>query len=118
MGAVSRLENGCGFGRWGVDSLSFRCARSGVVERQDARLLIARRRFDPCRRSFVRRPVSVVRHGSLITSRAWFDSRASDFLFTYVPPWSSGCDAGSSARKRGFESRRGFFLHLHLAVGE
>jgi hypothetical protein len=26
-------------------------ARSGVVERQDARLLTARRRFDPCRRS-------------------------------------------------------------------
>jgi hypothetical protein len=24
MGAVSRLENGCGFGRWGFDSLSFR----------------------------------------------------------------------------------------------
>ena len=23
-GAVSRLENGCGFGRWGFDSLSFR----------------------------------------------------------------------------------------------
>jgi hypothetical protein len=24
MGAVSRLENGCGSGRWGFDSLSFR----------------------------------------------------------------------------------------------
>ena len=32
-----------------------------------------------------------------------------------MPPWSSGCDAGFSARKRGFESRRGF---LRLAVGE
>src|SRR5262249_30494039 len=32
-----------------------------------------------------------------------------------MPPWSSGSDAGFSARKRGFESRRGFF---RLAVGE
>src|SRR5215468_3494545 len=32
-----------------------------------------------------------------------------------MPPWSSGSDAGFSARKRGFESRRGFF---QLAVGE
>ena len=31
-GAVCRPENGCGFGRWGFDSLSFR-SRSGVVER-------------------------------------------------------------------------------------
>ena len=49
MGAVSRLENGWAFGPWGFDSLSF---RSGVVERQDARLLIVRRRFESCRRSF------------------------------------------------------------------
>ena len=48
MGAVSRLENGWAFGPWGFDSLSF---RSGVVERQDARLLIVRRRFESCRRS-------------------------------------------------------------------
>ena len=33
-----------------------------------------------------------------------------------MPPWSSGCDAGFSARKRGFESRRGFLVRL--AVGE
>jgi hypothetical protein len=33
-----------------------------------------------------------------------------------VPPWSSGGDAGFSARKRGFESRRGFLSRL--AVGE
>ena len=45
--------------------------------------------------------------------QAWFDSRTSDLI--HMPPWSSGCDAGFSARKRGFESRRGF---LHLAVGE
>jgi hypothetical protein len=48
MGAVPRLENGWAFGPWGFDSLSF---RSGVVERQDARLLIVRRRFESCRRS-------------------------------------------------------------------
>jgi hypothetical protein len=36
-------------------------------------------------------------------------------LIHLMPPWSSGCDAGFSARKRGFESRRGF---LRLAVGE
>jgi hypothetical protein len=28
-----------------------------VVERQDARLLIAKRRFDPCRRSSLQAPV-------------------------------------------------------------
>ena len=43
--------------------------RSGVVERQDARLLTARRRFDPCRRS------------------------------SALPPWSKGDDAGPSTRK-------------------
>lgn len=35
--------------RAGFDSLSFRSAHSSVVEREDARLLLARRRFDPCR---------------------------------------------------------------------
>jgi hypothetical protein len=37
-----------------------------------------------------------------------------------MPPWSSGCDAGFSARKRGFESRRGFLVvqYVCLAVGE
>ena len=69
--------------------------RSGVVERPDARLLIARRRFESCRRSFssLRSGDKCPwRHGSLIPSRAWFDSRVSDSGCT--PPWSSGDDAG------------------------
>ena len=86
IGAVSRLENGWALRPWGFDSLPFRwrhgreaegsallarrqavlvrrfescCLRfhSGVVERKDARLLIARRRFDPCRRSLFHAPV-------------------------------------------------------------
>src|SRR6478672_5653452 len=85
MGAAFRFENGCGFVPLGV-RIPLLPLPSGVVEREDARLLIAKRRFEPCRRSFV------------------------------MPPLSSGCDAGFSARKRGFESRRGFFSHL--VVGE
>jgi hypothetical protein len=50
-GAVSRLENGWGERPLGFDSLSFRL-RSGVVEWQDARLLIASCRFESCRRTF------------------------------------------------------------------
>jgi hypothetical protein len=77
MGAVSRLENGCGFGRWGFDSLSFRFdpARSNGY---DARLLIAKSRFEPCRRSSLIGGRCPWRHGSLIPSRAWFDSTTSD----------------------------------------
>jgi hypothetical protein len=76
-GAVSRLENG-----W-AQALGVRLPllplRSGVVERKDARLLIAKRRFDPCRQS--RRSKS----GPASPGR--------------VPPWSNGNDAGLSIRK-------------------
>ncbi len=88
-GAVSRLENGWAYGSWGFDSLSF-LRRGGVAElerqrvasaqtdrpvrrfescrlrvpvwlsREDARLLLARRRFESCRRSFL---APVVEHG-------------------------------------------------------
>ena len=82
----------------------------------DARLLIAKSRFEPCRRSSSVGGRCPWRHGSLITSRAWFDSRTSDQV--HMPPWSSGCDAGFSTRRRGFKSRRGYSRIALLAVGE
>ena len=72
-------KTGGSSGPWGFDSLSF---RSGVVERRDARLLIVKRRFESCHRSFGGQ--CPWRHGSLISSRAWFDSRASDLLLAPV----------------------------------
>jgi hypothetical protein len=53
-GAVSRLENGWASRPWGFDSLSFRLYAG-----------------DKC----------PWRHGSLISSRAWFESRVSDFVW-------------------------------------
>ena len=113
IGAVSRLENGWACKPWGFDSLSF---RSGVVERQDARLLIVRRRFESCRRSW---DIHVGgrcpwRHGSLISSRAWFDSRASDLS---CPRGRAVMTPGSQPGRRGFDSRRGYCT-THLPVGE
>jgi hypothetical protein len=54
--------------------------RSGVVERKDARLLTARRRFDPCRRSFA------------------------------CPRGRRAMTPRSQRGRCGFESRRGFLL--------
>ena len=158
-------------GRWGFDSLSFRSPCSGVVERQDARLLIAKRRFDPCRRSFSEASVRgaarladneqglvrlqglrwssrrrSVRLGPSDSTPALRRGKAKNglnlvkpqpsasgtrprraagvmprrpvaterrrLLIFHAPPWSSGSDAGFSVRKRGFESRRGFFIWL------
>jgi hypothetical protein len=56
MGAVPRLENGWAYRSWGFDSLPFRLVPVWS-SRQDARLLIVRRRFEPCRRSFPYAPV-------------------------------------------------------------
>src|SRR5262249_31643542 len=108
-GAVSRLENGCGFGRWGFDSLSFR-SHSGVVERSDSRLLIASRRFESCRRSFsLRRSVSVAAR-LVDNEQGWVRFEALGLF--YVPPWWRGSAAGSSPRGGGFKSRRGYFIWL------
>src|SRR5262249_43340983 len=51
-GAVPRLENGWACGPWGFDSLPFR-SDPAWSSRYDARLLPARRRFEPCRRSLL-----------------------------------------------------------------
>ena len=71
----------------------------------DARLLIAKSRFEPCRRSFHRRSVSVA---ARLADTEQGLVRFQDLRLIDMPPWSSGSDAGFSARKRGFESRRGF----------
>src|SRR5262249_29005665 len=74
--------------------------------------LIAKSRFEPCRRSLShRRSVSVA---ARLADNEQGLVRFQDLRY-FMPPWSSGSDAGFSARKRGFESRRGFF---RLAVGE
>ena len=52
-GAVSRLENGWALGPWGFDSLSFRLFVPAWSRWQDARLLTAKGRFEPCRRSLM-----------------------------------------------------------------
>jgi hypothetical protein len=95
-GAVSRLENGWASGPWGFDSLSFRFTfRCGRAVRRATVTREAQVRALP--------PEPFVggrcpwRHGSLISSRAWFDSRASDSFF--LPPWSSGDDARLSTGK-------------------
>jgi hypothetical protein len=110
IGAVPRLENGWARGPWGFDSLSFRLLEawlswqsdallartrlrrrsqvrvllprphSGVVEWEDARLLPARRRFEPCRRSLIH-PLAVGKTGippDLGSGDRWFDSSRPD----------------------------------------
>jgi hypothetical protein len=81
--------------------------QSGVVERSDARLLLASRRFESCRRSSTskRRSVSVA---ARLADDEQGLVRFQDLRLIHMPPWSSGSDAGFSARRRGFESRRGF----------
>jgi hypothetical protein len=64
---------------------------SGVVERKDARLLLAKRRFEPCRRS--------------CTSEH------------HAPVVDEEMTPGSQPGGSGFDSRRGYRRH-HLSVGE
>jgi hypothetical protein len=86
---------------------------SGVAERLGARLLIATRRFDSCRRSFGGR--CPWRHGSLIPSRAWFESRASDAA---SPRGRAAVTPGSQPGSAGSSPAGGISFRVFLAVGK
>ena len=81
----------------------------------DARLLIAKSRFEPCRRSSLIGGWCPWRHGSLIPSRAWFDSRTSDLFHAPVVERRRRRVLSPEARVR---VPPGVPLHSRLAVGE